>query len=74
MRMQPVLFTNEADREGALKGYCSECGMMVMLEEEECCKCSCMTVVWDAPECRDLSYTVGRTEFTRGNQRRLDAC
>jgi len=56
-RFESVKFvTAITNKKGKLKGYCSECGCMMMEGEEECARClSAKGVVSNAPEQRDFA-------------------
>ena len=56
MRLQtllkkPFMQTHEADSTGKSKGYCGECGMMLMTTDYDCPKCHSRKVVASAPPC-----------------------
>jgi len=61
----------EPNISGKLKGYCTECGMMIIESEEACPVCEGTKTTQLAPGCPDRPYTNGRTPYTSGTSHRI---
>lgn len=56
---------NTLTASGQLRGYCAQCGMMLIKHERKCPKCECPDIVPNPPEPAGNILAFGITPFTR---------